>query len=188
LETAPLWPDIRTAYGFVHRAARILGNEEGNGALYVRRDYRQLLGQMLAHRHQTPFLHQAFCQFVKVSKSYWSGLFECYEQPDLPRTNNDLEQYFGASRYHERRTSGRKSASASTVVRGSVRLIAAAVTRQRPVSAAQLVPRSVPEWRKLRERLELRHQARRQQLRFRRDPEAFLAAIEERLLKPTLPT
>src|SRR5262249_17464367 len=93
-ETAPLWPDIRTAYGFVHRAARILGNEEGNGASYVRRDYRQLLGQMLAHRDETPFLHQAFCQFVKVSKSYWSGLFACYEQPDLPRTNNDLEQYF----------------------------------------------------------------------------------------------
>lgn len=154
----------------------------------MRRDYRQLLGQMLSHREESAFLDEALGQFVKVSKSYWSGLFACYEQPDLPRTNNDLEQYFGASRHHERRTTGRKSASASTVVRGSVRLIAAAVTRKRPVSAAQLVPRSVPEWRKLRERLELRHEARRQQLRFRRDPETFLASIEERLLKPTLPT
>jgi hypothetical protein len=58
----------------------------------------------------------------------------------LPRTNNDLEQFFGAYRYHERQASGRKVASPGTVVRGSVRIIAAAATRLRAVSAVGLVP------------------------------------------------
>jgi len=31
--------------------------------------------------------------FRKVTTSYWPGLFHCYDQADLPRTNNDLEQY-----------------------------------------------------------------------------------------------
>ena len=41
-------------------------------------------------------------QFVKVTRSYWPGLFACYESSDLPRTNNDLEHTFGSHRYHER--------------------------------------------------------------------------------------
>ena len=50
----------------------------------------------------------ALGRFRKVTRSYWSGLFHCYDVADLPRTNNDLEQLFGAHRYHERRSSGRK--------------------------------------------------------------------------------
>jgi hypothetical protein len=148
-----------------------------------------MLAQIALQREsQTPFLSEAAIQFVKVTNSYWHGLFACYQQPALPRTNNDLEHYFGSWRYHERRTTGRKTASASTVVRGSVRLVAAALTRQCPVKAEQLPPRSVSAWRQLRRQLEQRQETRRQQRRFRRDPEAYLAAIEETLLKLTLPT
>lgn len=28
---------------------------------------------------------------LKVTRSYWSGLFYCYDIQGLPRTNNDLE-------------------------------------------------------------------------------------------------
>jgi hypothetical protein len=34
--------------------------------------------------------------FLKVTRSYWSGLFRCYDIKGLPRTNNDLEQVFGS--------------------------------------------------------------------------------------------
>src|SRR5262249_52409471 len=34
----------------------------------------------------------------RVSRSYWPGLFACYEVADLPRTNNDLEHFFGSHR------------------------------------------------------------------------------------------
>src|SRR5205807_2655409 len=66
--------------------------------------------------------------FVKVSTSYEPGLFHCYDVKDLPRTNNELEQFFGSYRHHERRISGRKVASASLVVRGAVRVVAAVAT------------------------------------------------------------
>ena len=29
--------------------------------------------------------------FLKVFRSYWPGLFHCYDVEDLPRTNNDLD-------------------------------------------------------------------------------------------------
>ena len=54
-----------------------------------------------------------------MSKSYWPGLFRCYESVDLPRTNNELEHTFGSHRYHERRASGRRRASPGLVVMGS---------------------------------------------------------------------
>jgi len=48
---------------------------------------------------------------VRWLRSYWPGLFHCYDVPELPRTDNDLEQLLGSHRYHERRASGRKVAS-----------------------------------------------------------------------------
>src|SRR2546428_11721631 len=75
-------------------------------------------------------LEPAVAHFLKVTKSYWRGLFHCYEYPELPRTNNDLEQVFGSVRHHERRATGRKGASPGGVVRGAVRLIAAVGPRR----------------------------------------------------------
>jgi len=79
-------------------------------------------------------------------------------------------------------------ASPGTVVRGPARLVAAVATRLHRPTGADLRPRSLEAWRQLRSRLEFRHEARRKQLRFRRDPNAYLAEIEARLLKPPLLT
>src|SRR4029079_14786630 len=98
--------------------------------------------------------------FREVTRSYWRGLFRCYDAADLPRTNNELEQFFGSYRYHERRCSGRKVACPGTVVRGSVRLIAAAATRLRTIEAADLVPSDPAAWRELRGSLERRRAVR----------------------------
>src|SRR6266852_937250 len=76
-------------------------------------------------------LESAVHHFLKVTRSYWPGLFVCYTRPDIPRTNNDLEQCFGSVRYHERRASGRRGAIAALVVRGPVRVLTAlALQRQ----------------------------------------------------------
>jgi len=58
----------------------------------------------------------------------------------LPRTNNDLEHCFGVARVHERRATGRRGAIPGVVVRGSVRVIAAVVTREKSFSAEELRP------------------------------------------------
>jgi hypothetical protein len=178
---------VRRAFDWVHRAAAILRNKKGLDAVGVRRRYRGLVAAIARHRETCGPLAEAFAHFLKATRSYWPGLFACYDEPDLPRTNNELEQFFGSYRYHERRCSGRKVACPGTVVRGSVRLVAAATTRVRPVEAADLVPADVAAWRKLRASLERRRTARVLGRRFRHDPTAYLRSLEETLIKKTLP-
>ena len=92
-ETAALWPPVREAYKWVQRVARILKNEEGLPAKKVRRRLVQLLGRMRRAATTTgePSVRAGLKQFLKVTRSYWPGLFRCYDAADLPRTNNDLE-------------------------------------------------------------------------------------------------
>jgi hypothetical protein len=142
---------------------------------------------MAERRDLAGSLAPAIIHFLKVSESYAPGLFHCYDIPGLPRTNNDLEQYFGAARRQERRTTGRKVASPGLVVRGSVRVIVAVATRLQPVTAADLRPADLSRWQQLRYDLEARQTTRRAQLRFRRDPAAYLARLEAQLLPLTLP-
>ncbi len=107
--------------------------------------------------------------------------------PDLPRTNHDLAQDFGAVRHLERRATGRKMASPAMVVRAAVRMVALLATRDQPLSADDLRPRDLAVWKALRQRIAVRHELRRRQARFRRDPVAYLATLEACLLKPALP-
>jgi hypothetical protein len=190
VQTAPLWPPIRLAYSWVHRAAHILKNEEGLCVEELRRDYRQLLAGMLRQKEQAGELQSAVLLFLKVTKSYWKGLFHCYRFPEgtLPRTNNDLEHCFGSVRYSERRASGRRGASPALVVRGSVRVVAAMARPAEGFAAADIRPNDVERWRALRASLEKRRESRRAQLRFRRDPDAYLRRLEDQLLKQALPS
>ena len=107
--------------------------------------------------------------------------------PDLPRTNNDLEQFFGAYRYHDRRTTGRKVASPGLGLSGSVCVLAAAATRLHTYSAAELAPENVKAWQELRQARETRRQQRTLRRRFRRDPVSYLAKLETNLLQLILP-
>jgi hypothetical protein len=189
-ETAALWPPIRLCYSWTHRAAHILANEEDRRVEDLRRDYRRLLREMSVRKEEAGYLSGAVSLFLKVTKSYWKGLFACYRFPEgiLPRTNNDLEHCFGSVRYGERRASGRKGASPAMVVRGSVRAVAAVVTPPEGFDAAQIRPASTEGWQALRSSLEKRRETRRAQLRFRRDPTAYLDNLEEQLLKQALPS
>jgi hypothetical protein len=186
--TAPLWPPIQTAYTRVHHAAHRLANHAGRDATALRQAYQeQVLTPLRTHEVLGGPLASAATHFAKVTASYWPGLFCCYDVPELPRTNNDLEQYFGAARHAERRATGRKGASPALVVRGAVRVVALMATRQHPLSAAELRPRDVAAWQALRQHINARHSARRAQARFRRDPATYLTTLEAQLLKPALP-
>lgn len=178
---------MSAAYAWVHSAAHILKNDDGLDGAGVRSRMRGLLGAMSRHRARAGYLEEAVAHFLKVTRSYWPGLFHCYDVADLPRTNNELEQYFGSGRYNERRATGRKAASPAMVVRGSVRLVASVATRLRTFTPHDLRPENPNEWRKLRAGLEARRETRREQLRFRRDPEKYLSALEKGLIQPTLP-
>ncbi len=186
-DTAPLWPSVRTGFGLVHRAAGILGNPKQHRSLAVRRRYRILLRDIRRHTTKAGQLKTAITHFLKVTDSYWPGLFHCYDVPDLPRTNNDLEQLFGSTRHHERRCTGRKTASPSLVLRGSVRIVAGLGTRAHSFQAGELAPANPEAWQTLRAGLETRRHTRALRQRFRRNPEAYLQQLEALLLKSTLP-
>jgi hypothetical protein len=177
---AAAWPPIRVAFGWVRRAAHILGREGAPGDV-VRRQLSGLLGAMTRHRASAGALASGIDHFVKVSRSYWPGLFTCYDVAGVPRTNNDLEQAFGSHRYHERRASGRRGASPSLVLRGSVKLLAGLATRRREVTAEQLSGADRAAWRAKRAELERRRSRRTDRRRFRRDPAAYLRELEDKL-------
>jgi hypothetical protein len=186
-ETAALWPELEVSYLWVHQAARILDNSQNLDHQEVKQRFAGLLGAMSHHRQKAGTLEPAVDHFLKVTRSYWPGLFHCYKVPDLPRTNNDLEQFFGSHRYHECRTNGRKTASPSLVLRGSVQLIAATASRLQTFSATDLAPSNLQAWTELRRELEQRRHTRTLQRRFRRDPAGYLAQLEQDFLQLSLP-
>ena len=186
--TDAMWPAIRLAYDWVHQAARLLENEDEFTGREVRQRMEDLLAEIRDDQTTVGTLQPAVAHFLKVSASYWPGLFHCYDIPGLPRTNNVLEQFFGSVRYHHRRASGRIRASAGTVVRGSVRALASTASRLHPFGEYDLRHPNLDRWRDLRRSLDLRQEARRRQGRFRKDPDGYLATLESMLLKPSLPS
>ena len=193
--TAAFWPDLRQAYAWVRQAAHLLGdddpaadtNPEWPSVEDRQAAYQELLATMAAQRGTVPSLTAAIDHFLSVTESYRPGLFHCYTVPGLPRTNNDLEHYFGTARHHERRASGRKQASSTFVIRGAVRVVAAVATQAHPFSAADLRPHDLHAWEEVRQSVQYRHTIHRAQRRFQRDPAAYLAALEDLLLKSLPP-
>ncbi len=181
--TADLWPPLERAYRFVHQAAHILANPEQDTGSRVCERYRAHLAQMRDEIATLGLLESAFEHFCLITENFAGGLFQCYDVEGLPRTNNELEHCFGVARVHERRATGRRGAITGVVVRGSVRVMAAVVTKRHTYSAEELRPRDYQRWRALREQLQQREDSRRQQWRFRKDPAIYLTALEARLLQ-----
>lgn len=94
-----------------------------------------------------------------------------------------IEQMFGGLRHQLRRATGQKNAPASLVVCGATRLPAAVASQIHTFTAAELASADLEQWRTVRARGEQRRWPRVLGRRFRRDPEAYLQALEERLIK-----
>jgi hypothetical protein len=178
--TAGLWSPVKDAYALVYQAAHILANHEQQTGSQVRETYLMHLRQMQEQKASLGTLSEAIDHFVEISENFAPGLFQCYDVPDLPRTNNDLEHGFGIARAHERRATGRRGAIPGVVVRGSVRLMAVVMTQREDLQAADLQPTNYQTWRQLRTQLRYREEARRQQSRFRKDPAAYLVRSHQR--------
>jgi hypothetical protein len=98
-----MWPALEKAYGLVHQTAHLLANHEEESGQAVRERYQGLLLTMREQQASLGLLGEAISTFLKVTESYWPGLFHYYNVVDLPRTDNELEQCFGSVRYQEQR-------------------------------------------------------------------------------------
>jgi hypothetical protein len=181
------WSELSLAMKWIHQTATILDNKEQLPRLFVQQRFGAWMIFMSDHKAQLGSLADSIPHLLKITRSYWSGLFHCYQFENLPKTNNDLEQVFGSFRYHQRRTTGRKKAPASLLIRGESRLIAAVVTRLKTFTARDLAMVDLVAWRHQRSNLESLRQTRLQQRHFRRDPDNYLLQLETKLLQSILP-
>src|SRR5437867_1272333 len=74
----------------------------------VARQLRDYLDTVLRWPKVTPTLYTFGRHLDKVSRSYWPGLFHCYDVPGLPRTNNELESHFRETGRRLLRTTGQQ--------------------------------------------------------------------------------
>jgi len=162
--------------------AQVLGEED----IHIEERQLRFLLILMQMQEQASLLdsrwQQAIAHFLKVTQSYAPHLFFCYQIPDLPPTNNNLEQSFGSVRRSERRATGRRGAVPGLVVHGAVRVQAALATRVKIFTAHDLVPHDPQAWRAIRAEVSSRQESRCKQSRFRKDPSAYLADLEHRLL------
>ncbi|HYQ91851.1 MAG TPA: ISNCY family transposase, partial [Candidatus Competibacteraceae bacterium] len=176
--TAPLWPELVIAHGWLEEAAHLLANPDGADSAAVQARYAVLLAAIQQEAAPTPQLQQRAAEVAKVTASDGTQGFPCYDVAGLPRTHNDLEPLFGGVRHHLRRATGQKNAPASLVVCGATRLPAAVASRTHRFTAADLAAPSLERWRAKRTLLEQRRLPRILGRRFRQDPEAYLQTLE----------
>jgi len=98
---------VRMLYGFVWKLAHIFDAE------YSSRQARMQLGRHLADvslamaKTSDPVVRECLGEYVKVIRSHWWGLFHCYDDERIPRTNNGMESLIGSKKHAYRKTSGR---------------------------------------------------------------------------------
>jgi len=83
----------------------------------------------------------AFHQHLKkVSRSYWPGLFHCYDHPDIPRTNKGMESLFRETQRRILRTTGQKGRTRRILHRsGAWELIPHPATEAATIKALQQI-------------------------------------------------
>ncbi len=86
-------------------------------AAHVAGQLRGYLDTVLRLPKGTPTVYEFGLHLDKVSRSYWPGLFHCYDMPGVPRTNNGLESRFRDTGRRLLRTTGQKGLTQRTLQR-----------------------------------------------------------------------
>ena len=115
----------------------------------------------------------------KIFRSFWWGLFTCYDVQGLPRTNNELERSIRHIRMGYRRVSGRKNVHDFIIRYGAyAALIDPAESLDELLARMDEVDQD--EFLKERQRLDLTLLEEAKIHRFRYHREEFLAELEAR--------
>lgn len=73
----------------------------------VQRYLNDLLSEV--GRSDNEFDQKVAAHIQQVLQNRWWGLFTCYDVPELPRTNNELETFLRRLKTTQRRVTGRKN-------------------------------------------------------------------------------
>ncbi|WP_090797788.1 hypothetical protein [Paenibacillus sp. GP183] len=114
---------------------------------------------------------------IRYSRGFWKGLFTCYDHYYIPRTNNDLEQFFRQTKACHRRITGLRNWNSYIIRNGEMIVLVNDSFRQKHVIALlQKVSYKAYAERKLQWNNRLSEGVQRR--RFNRDPQAFLQHLE----------
>jgi hypothetical protein len=152
---------------------------------YIAQKLRTYLDDLLDQTNLSPQL-ETFCLHLdKVSRSYWPGLFHCYDLDPLPCTNNALESHFRDTARRLLRTNGQRGLTRRTLHRfGAWELLPRPPTITERISAFRQIPTS--ELAKEQHRFRIHRQRFRLHTRSSRQVDAQFARLRQ--LWHSLPT
>lgn len=126
----------------------------------------------------------------RIFRSFWWGLFACYDVAGLPRTNNELERFIRQIKRGQRRVSGRKNVQDFIIRYGAyAALVDNAESQDELLARLQEIDQA--EFLKERNRLHLTLLQEAKLHRFRFHRADYLAELEARweaaITQPTSP-
>jgi hypothetical protein len=182
--------EVRQAHGWLIAIAQCLepplpseADPPPSGAAVRARveTYLTELAEAAAAGRVPAWLRQAIAHLVVVLRRLGHGLYHCYDVPGLPRTDNDLEQFYRRVKSGQRRITGHKRSDAFVVRVGGFAVYATAVGGD---AEAAVLPHlaAVPAAAWQQQRATLRANQARQTMmrRFRLHRAAYLADLEAR--------
>jgi hypothetical protein len=119
--------------------------------------------------------------FRAVLEHFRDYLYHCYDIPGLPRTNNDLEQFYRRVKATERRITGHRRSDTFVVRMGGFAAYALATDHVEEADLRAVLAR-VPssDWLAERQTLRTIQERQTQMRRFRLHRDAYLADLEAR--------
>jgi hypothetical protein len=116
---------------------------------------------------------------LNYSKGFWNGLFTCYDHYYIPRTNNDLEQFFRQTKASHRRITGLRNWNTYINRNGEmIVLVNDALRQEHVISRLRSVTFDAYKARKAQWDERLSDVIQRK--RFNRNPDAYLNDLEQR--------
>jgi len=114
---------------------------------------------------------------LRYTSGFWDGLFTCYDEYHLPRTNNDLERFFRQTKANHRRITGLRNWNTYIQRHGEMIVLTGDALRQEHVEwRLRSVDNAAYKKCKLEWQSRLNDHVERR--RFNRNPLAYLAALE----------
>lgn len=139
------------------------------------------IAQMSARDDFPAWLRPAVEHFRAVLEHFRDYLYHCYDIPGLPRTNNDLEQFYRRVKATERRITGHRRSDTFVVRMGGFAAYALATDHVDEADLRAVLAR-VPssDWLAERQTLRTIQERQTQMRRFRLHRDAYLADLEAR--------
>jgi len=176
--------ELRAAHQQLLGIARLLEPAEPVGGAEVRQRVEARLEEVehTVEEGTVPsWLRHPLRHLVTVLRRLGDGLYHCYDIPGLPRTNNELEQFYRRVKASERRITGHRRSDRFVVRVGGFAVYAiAASTVAEAELQRQLSTVAAATWQAERAVLHANQERQATMRRFHLDRSAYLADLESR--------